>query len=62
MGVIDRACVPAERRLVITFAVARGSRLERFLDFVVSPFDVLGLARISSQPERDTLPNKASSG
>ena len=62
MGVIDRACDAAERRLAITFAVARGSRLERFLDFVVSRFDVLGLARISSQPERDTLPNKASSG
>ena len=61
-GIMDRACDAADRRLAITFAVARSSRLERFLDFVVSRFDVLGLARISSQPERDTLPNDASSG
>ena len=49
--IIDRACDAAKRCLEVIFSVARGSRLERILGFVVPRLDLLGVTTFSCQPQ-----------
>ena len=49
--IIDRACDAAKRCLEVGCTVARGSRLERTLGFVVPRLDLLGVTALSRQPK-----------
>jgi hypothetical protein len=48
-GIMDQACDVAKRRFKVSITVARGSRLERILGFVLPRLDVFRMIKLSSQ-------------